>query len=211
MKPTTKGKSMKSKTESGAAVRCSAWLDHTVEVKLGNDVVWQRRRFYDGVGGISARNKPMLEKVVAVLCEAIMQAQGELSLLDDGNRILDGRFVTIPDIQRDVPIAGMRRGENDGKTSVEPAAIGAAVASLETRKLTVRSEHDVALGVAVNANGVSVVKILSCMDELHNGVVVVWPNVRTERQPPTVRVERTGRIRMAAQTRTEKRGGCSLQ
>jgi hypothetical protein len=167
---------MNSKTESRADVRCSAWLDHTVEVKLDNDVVWQRRHENGNPGGITARNKPLLEKVVAVLCEAIMQAQGELSLLDDGNRILDGRFVTLPDIQRDVPIAGMRHGENDGKAPVKPAAIGAAVAPLETRKLTVRSEHDVALGVAVNANGVSVVKILSCVDELHNGVVVVWSN-----------------------------------
>ena len=159
------------------AVRCSALLDHTVEVKLDNDVVWQRRHEKGNPGGITARNKPVLEKVVAVLCEAIMQAQGELSLLlDDGNRILDGCFVTLPDIQRDVPITGMRRDEDGGKAPVKPTAIGATLASLEPRKLSVRSEHDVALGVALNANGVSVVKILSCVDELHSGVVVLWSN-----------------------------------
>jgi hypothetical protein len=37
------------------------------------------------------------------------------------------------------------------------------------------------------------------------------PNARTERQPPTGTVERTRRVRTAAQRRAEKRGGCSLQ
>jgi hypothetical protein len=43
------------------------------------------------------------------------------------------------------------------------------------------------------------------------GCDAATPNVRTERQPPTGTVERTRQSRIAAQPRTEKRGGCSLQ
>lgn len=70
----------------------------------------------------------------------------------------------------------MGRSENYREAPIEPAAIGASLTSLETVKLSVSSEHDVALSVAVNANGVSVIKILSCVDELHSGVLVVWSN-----------------------------------
>lgn len=47
---------------------------------------------------VGARNKPMIETVIEVFCVAFMQALGEFSLLDDGNRILDGRFIPLPDI-----------------------------------------------------------------------------------------------------------------
>lgn len=177
--PTAGQETQPAKAEQDAppAVGCSAWLDHTVEVKLDNDVVWQRRHENGNPGGITARNKPMLEKVVAVLGEAIMQAQCELSLLlDDGNRILDGRLVTLSNVQRDVPVAGVRRSDDDGEAPIKSTAIGEAPAALEVLKLAVGSEHDIALGVAVNSNGVTVVQILSGVNKLHSGVVVVWSN-----------------------------------
>jgi len=154
-------------------------LDHTVKVEIGNELVWQRRHESGNPGGITARNKSLLENVVPILGEAIMQAQMELRLLDDDNRILDGGFITLPDIKRDVPVTRMWRNQDDGKLPIKSSAIGKAIAALETLKLTVGSEHDVALGVTGDANNVPVVQILSCVDELHNVVVLVWSNEKS--------------------------------
>ena len=159
------------------AVGCSALLGHAVEVKIGDKIVWQRRHENGSSGGITARSKPLLESVVPILCDAIMQAQGELSLLlDDGNRISDGRFITLSDIKRDIPVTRMGWDKKRGKTPVKTSAIGATLAALETLKLGVGSQHDIALGVTGDTNGVPVIQILSCVDELHNVVCVVWSN-----------------------------------
>ncbi len=165
------------KTEGVAPVGSSAVLGHTVKIEINDREIWQRRRENGSPSGVTARSRPLLEKVVAILCDALMQAQGELSLLlDDDNRILDGRFITLPDIQRDIPVTGMRRDKNGGETPIKTSAISAALAALKTVKLGIAGEHDVALGVTGDTNRVAVVQILSCVDELHNVVCVVWPN-----------------------------------
>lgn len=161
-------------------LRSSAVLRHTVNIEINSRQVWQRRRENGNPAGITARSKPLLENVVAILCDALMQAQMELRLLDDNNRILDGGFITLPDIKRDVPVTGVRLNQNSGELPVKSAAISAALAALESVKLGVAGEHDVALGVAGDANNVPVVQILSCVDELHNVMCVVWPNAPHE-------------------------------
>jgi hypothetical protein len=168
------------KQQEQEPLRSSDLLDHTVTVAIGDKLVWQRRHENGNPGGITARNKSLLESVVPILGDAIMQAQGELSLLlDDNNRVADGRFITLADIKRDVPVTRTRRNQNSGELPIKSSAIGAALAALEAVKLGVAGKHDVALGVTGNANNVPVVQILSCVDELHNVVVLVWSNIRS--------------------------------
>jgi len=76
-----------------------------VNIEVNGKKVWQRFHENGNPGGITARSKPLLKNVVALLSEALAQAQGELSLFaDDCNRIVDGGLVTLPNIKRDVPI-----------------------------------------------------------------------------------------------------------
>jgi hypothetical protein len=173
-------KSEANKNKAPTPVGSGDLLDHTVTVAIGNKTVWQRRRENGNPGGITARNKSLLESVVPILGDAIMQAQGELSLLlDDNNRVADGRFITLADIKRDIPVTGTRRNQNGGELPIKSSAIGAALSALESVKLGVAGKHDVALGVTGDANNVPVVQILSCVDELHNVVVLVWSNEKS--------------------------------
>jgi hypothetical protein len=60
-------------------------------------------------------------------------------------------------------------------------------------------------------------QMFGCATQLHECIhnleraLSKTQNDRTERQPPTVTMERTRRIQTAARRRAEKRGGCSLQ
>jgi hypothetical protein len=170
---------MTNKQKAPTPVGSGDWLDHTVTVAIGDKLVWQRRHENGNPGGITARNKSLLENVVPILGDAIMQAQMELRLLDDDNRVADGCFVTLADIKRDVPVTRTRRNQNSGELPIKSSAIGAALAALEAVELGVAGKHDVALGVTGDANNVPVVQILSCVDELHNVVVLVWSNEKS--------------------------------
>jgi hypothetical protein len=106
--------------------------------------------------------------------QSLIQAHIELSLLlDDDNRISDARLISLSHVECDVPVTGMWRRENNGESTVKTAAISKTPKALEIAKLAIGGQHDVALCVAVNLYGVSVVKILSGMDELHNVMVLV--------------------------------------
>jgi hypothetical protein len=85
------------KTEGVAPVGSSAVLDHTVNIEVSGKLVWQRRNENGQPGGITARSKPLLENVVAILNEALAQAKGELYCLDDSHR-MPNRSGTAPQI-----------------------------------------------------------------------------------------------------------------
>jgi hypothetical protein len=156
-----------------------------ISVNVGGKLLWQRFHENGQSGGVTIRNRAKLETVVTLLCEALSQAQGELSLrLDHRDRIPDGRRITISKVQGDVPISGMGRGEQHGELPEKSPTAGAVVSTLETVELTVCCEHDVALGVALDADDVPGVKILSGVDELHDHVLLLRFRSRPTLTPP---------------------------
>lgn len=84
-------------------------------------------------------------------------AAGLSILPDNDNRILDGRFITFTDIKRDIPVARMRGSDDDREAPVKPAPVGERSTAFEAFELAIRGDHDVALSVGINPNGVSVI------------------------------------------------------